>query len=82
MLYNSYIGRAQSLSEIIRKENGKMVYNENCSCGNPVVITTSESGYKADGNSKSYVIKCSKCDSVIREISSGTMPAVTGGYVD
>ena len=59
-----------------------MVYNEKCSCGNSVTITTSESGYKADGNSKSYVIKCSKCDNTVREISSGTMPVVSGGYVD
>ena len=50
-----------------------MVYNETCSCGNKVTVTTSESGSKADGGNQSYIIKCSKCHSDVRTISSSSL---------
>lgn len=60
-----------------------MVYNEICSsCGNKVTITTSESGFKADGDNHSYIIKCGKCGGDVRTISSNSLPVVSGGYAE
>lgn len=59
-----------------------MVYNETCSCGNKVTVTTSESGSKADGGNQSYIIKCSKCHSDVRTISSSSLPVVSRGYAE
>lgn len=59
-----------------------MVYNETCSCGNKVMIIASESGFKADGGNNSYIIKCSKCHSDVRTISSSSLPVVSGGYAE
>lgn len=60
-----------------------MKYNETCpSCGKAVTITTAESSYKADGNSKSYVIICGDCNAAIRTITSGIEPIVNGGYIE
>lgn len=58
-----------------------MVYKETCSCGNDVTITTEESSAAVSGGS-SYAIKCSKCDSTVRTISSRSMPIVKGGYAE
>lgn len=69
----------KAFPKYMRKESGKMVYNDKCSCGNNVAISVEESSPVVSGGN-SYVIKCSKCDSAVRTISSRSMPRVLGGY--
>lgn len=66
-----------------------MVYSETCrnkvgenECGNTVTITTSESGFKADGGNNSYTIKCGRCHGDVRTVSSSSLPVVSGGYAE
>lgn len=60
-----------------------MVYKETCKkCGNKVTITTSESGFKADGGNKNYAIKCNECRGDVRTVSSSSLPVVSGGYAE
>ncbi|MCM1022814.1 MAG: hypothetical protein NC395_02000 [Prevotella sp.] len=58
-----------------------MVYNETCSCGNKVTITTEESSAAVSGGN-SYTVKCSKCGNEVRTVSSRSLPVVKCGYAE